>query len=47
VGSKHPKDWIVQFLQKQVDLDGKKHMGKFTGSSDELNTLATWLSSLK
>jgi len=47
VGNRHPQDWMKQWLCKEVEQHGKKHMKKFTGSDDELNTLTTWLASLK
>jgi mono/diheme cytochrome c family protein len=47
VGAKHTADWMQQWLMKTIEMNGKKHMKKFTGSDDELKTLTTWLASLK
>lgn len=47
VGNRHPQDWMKQWLHKEVEQHGKKHMKKFEGSDDELNTLTKWLSGLK
>ncbi len=47
VGKKKEKDWIVKWLKKEVKLDGHKHKKKFKGSDEELDTLATWVASLK
>jgi mono/diheme cytochrome c family protein len=47
VGTKHTADWMQQWLMKTIEMNGKKHMKKFTGSDDELKTLTNWLASLK
>lgn len=47
VGDRHTQDWMKQWLHKEVEQHGKKHMKKFTGSDDDLNTLTKWLASLK
>ena len=47
VGTKHTPDWITKFLLKKETLNDKKHLKKFKGSEEELQTLATWLGSLK
>ena len=47
VGTKHNADWITKFLLKKETLNDKKHLKKFKGSDDELETLSTWLASLK
>lgn len=46
-GLKHNADWIKQWLNKEVAMNGKKHMKKWKGSDADLNTLATWLAGLK
>ena len=46
-GLKHNASWITDWLNKEVELDGKKHLKKFKGSAADLQTLSTWLSSLK
>ncbi len=47
VGDRHTQDWMKQWLHKEVEQHGKKHMKKFTGSDEELNTLTAWLESQK
>jgi mono/diheme cytochrome c family protein len=47
VGADHDAAWIQKFLRKQETLDGKKHKQKYRGSDADLETLATWLASLK
>ena len=47
VGSERTAEWIQKFLRKQEQLDGKKHKLKYRGSDADLETLATWLASLK
>jgi cytochrome c551/c552 len=46
VGSKHKADWIQKWLMKEEEQNGKKHIKKFSGSEDELKTVATWLAGL-
>lgn len=46
-GLKHNASWITDWLNKEVELDGKKHLKKFKGSASDLEMLSTWLSSLK
>ena len=47
VGLRHKADWISKWLQKEEELEGKKHIKKFKGSDDDLETLSNWLGSLK
>ncbi|MDP4198629.1 MAG: cytochrome c [Bacteroidota bacterium] len=46
-GLKHDAAWIQKWLVKEETLNGKKHIKKFSGSDDELKTLAGWLAGLK
>ena len=47
VGLKHNADWIKGWLLKEEELNGKKHLKKWTGSDDDLKTLCNWLASQK
>jgi hypothetical protein len=47
VGLKHDASWMQKWLLKEVELDGKKHIKKFSGTDDELKTLTAWLVTLK
>ena len=48
VGSKHKADWMAKFLLKEeAAASGKKHMKQFTGKPEELQTLTSWLETLK
>lgn len=47
VGAERSAEWITKFLRKEETLDGKKHKQKYRGSDADLETLATWLASLK
>jgi mono/diheme cytochrome c family protein len=47
VGNERTADWIQKFLRKEADIEGKKHKQKYRGSDADLQTLATWLASLK
>jgi cytochrome c2 len=43
VSSRHEADWIIQFVKKEVQLEGKDHKGAFKGSDDDLKAMITWL----
>ncbi|SRR5579883_301706 len=47
VGTKFKAEWFEKWLMKEETLYNKKHMKRFTGSSEDLHTLALWLESLK
>lgn len=47
VGIDKDADWIMKYLLKEVDLDGKKHTKKFSGGEDELKVLAEWIAAQK
>lgn len=47
VGLKHDAGWMQKWLLKEVEMNDKKHIKKFSGTDDELRTLTTWLASLK
>ncbi|MDP4200173.1 MAG: OmpA family protein [Bacteroidota bacterium] len=47
VGLRHSASWMTQWLQKEVEMNGKKHLKKFAGSDDDLASLTSWLASLK
>ena len=47
VGLKHNADWITQYLNKTVEMNGKKHMKKWKGTPADLTTVATWLAAQK
>lgn len=47
VGKKHDAAWFRKYLEKEIDLDGKKHKRKFKGDDGHLKILAEWLASLK
>jgi mono/diheme cytochrome c family protein len=47
VGAERTAEWIEKYLRKEADLDGKKHVQKFRGSDADLETLASWLATLK
>lgn len=38
---------LVKYLNKEFDINGKKHPVKFKGTEDELKTLVDWLLTLK
>jgi mono/diheme cytochrome c family protein len=47
VGAERTAEWIQKFLRKEEAIKGKKHKQKYRGSDADLQTLATWLASLK
>lgn len=47
VGTVHDKKWIAGWLLKKTELDGEKHKQSFTGTTEELKIIATWLEGLK
>lgn len=47
VGLKHSAAWMVKYLLKKETLDDAKHLKKFKGPEDDLNTLAAWLETQK
>ncbi|VAX17449.1 hypothetical protein MNBD_NITROSPINAE01-744 [hydrothermal vent metagenome] len=47
VGTRHDGDFLLKFLRKKIDLNGKKHQKKFKGSKADFMKLQKWLLSLK
>lgn len=43
VGDRFEKDWIVKYIKKEADKDGKPHTKPFKGSDEELQALVDWL----
>jgi mono/diheme cytochrome c family protein len=47
IGSEKDAQWIMQYLEKKVELNGKKHMKAWAGKPEDFKTLADWLATLK
>ena len=47
VGSKHNADWMVKYISKEETKNDKKHMKAWTGTKEDLQTVAKWLETLK
>lgn len=47
VGLTRKVEWVQGWLLKKELIDGKKHLKKFRGTSEELKTISTWLVTLK
>jgi cytochrome c2 len=48
VGTRHPADFLKQFLKRAVaNTDGKKHPAPFRESDEKLEALVTYLGTLK
>ena len=43
VAKKHDAEWIKRWVNKQEELNGKKHMAPFKGTPEELDALVAWL----
>lgn len=43
VAKKHDAEWIERWLNKQEELNGKKHLAPFKGTPEELEALVAWL----
>lgn len=41
--SKFDAQWLVKYLRKQEQLEGKAHRTEFKGSDEELQALVDWL----
>ena len=46
LGESRTAEWIVQYVKKEVNLDGKDHRSKYTGTDSDLETIAEWLVTL-
>ncbi len=47
IGSVHKADWLVKYINKEEALKDKKHMKAWTGTKEDLQTVAKWLETLK
>lgn len=47
IGATRDAEWVTKWMNKEVDLEGKKHPAAWTGKPEELKTLADWLATLK
>ena len=47
VGSARDAAWIEKWLNKEIELHGKKHMKTFSGTDAERTTVAQWLATQK
>lgn len=43
VAKRHDEAWIKRWLAKQEELNGKKHLGSFKGTPQEVDALVAWL----
>lgn len=46
-GKNYKTDFMIRYLNKEEKINGNLHKIVFKGSSEDLNTLAGWLISLK
>lgn len=47
IGAEHDAEWIVDYVKREVQLEGKNHRLPWKGSDEELQTIADWLASLE
>lgn len=43
LADQYEADWLVQYLKKEADKDGKTHGKAFKGTDEELKALVDWL----
>ena len=43
VTQRYEPDWLVQYIKKEIDLEGKRHKKTFKGTDDELAAVIAWL----
>ena len=46
VADRRDREWLAQFLLREVELEGKPHKKEFKGDDEELQTLLDWLGTL-
>lgn len=47
VGDQHDAEWITQWLEGKVELEGKTHKSKWKGTAKDLEEISAWLATLK
>jgi hypothetical protein len=47
VGDHRDAAWITKFVNKEVDIEGKKHKNEYKGTKKDLETIVNWLAGLK
>ena len=46
-GESRDAAWFESYLEKEVDVDGKKHRATYRGSDEERKVIAEWLAARK
>jgi mono/diheme cytochrome c family protein len=47
IGAEHDAAWIAKWLAREVKLDDKTHKNEYKGTKEDLQTISTWLATLK
>lgn len=47
VGGEREAKWIVEFVSRKTELEGKKHRFPYKGTDSDLEAIAEWLGGLK
>lgn len=47
VGAEHDAAWIAKWLAREVKIDDKTHKNEYKGTKEDLQTISTWLATLK
>ena len=47
VGSTREASWIIQYVKKELEEEGKLHKRSFKGTDEEMVAIAAWLETLK
>ncbi len=43
LADQYEAEWLMQYLKKEADKDGKQHSKAFKGSDEDLKVLVDWL----
>ena len=47
VGDQHDAAWIVKFVSRETEQDGKQHKSEYKGTKADLQAIADWLAAMK
>lgn len=47
VGNHRTAEWIIPFIKKEIDLEGRKHKVIWKGKPEDLIVVANWLTTLR
>lgn len=47
IGERRDVDWLVKYVRKEVEVDGKAHRASYNGTDEDLKAIADWLATLE